>query len=64
MADEKKQESEVQRSEVDGKPVASSNDGTERGYNEKNPTQPQGAFEPDGADEEPKPQNRDEVRKS
>lgn len=53
-----------QKSEVDGKPVASSNDGTERGYNEKNPTQPQGAFEPDGADEKPKPKNREEVRKS
>lgn len=58
MSDEK------QKSAVDGKPVASSNDGTERGYNEKNPTQPQGAFEPDGADEEPKPTTREEVRKS
>ena len=55
---------EEQQKSADGKPVASSNDGTERGYNEKNPTQPQGAFEPDGADEEPKPKNRDEVRKS
>ncbi len=53
-----------QKSEVDGKPVASSNDGTERGYNEKNPTQQQGAFEPDGADEGPKPKNKEEVRKS
>ena len=57
-------EENKQKSEVDGKPVASSNDGTERGYNEKNPTQPQGAFEPDGADEGQKPQTRDEVRKS
>lgn len=53
-----------QKSEVDGKPVKSSNDGTERGYNEKNPTQSQGAFEPDSADEQPKPQNQEEVRKS
>jgi hypothetical protein len=53
-----------QKSEVDGKPLNSSNDGTERGYNEKNPTQPQGAFEPDAADEKPKPHSREEVRKS
>jgi hypothetical protein len=58
MADDK------QRSEVDGKPLHSSNDGTDRGYNEKNPTQPQGAFEPDAADEPPKPNNQEEVRKS
>jgi hypothetical protein len=57
-------ENDKQRSEVDGKPVKSSNDGTERGYNEKNPTQPEGAYEPDAADEQPKPQTREEVRKS
>lgn len=57
-------EQNKEKSAETGKPVHSSNDGTERGYNEKNPGQPQGAFEPDNADEEPKPTTKEEVRKS
>ena len=57
MNDDKEKSAET------GKPVHSSNDGTDRGYNEKNPGDPTGAFEPDNADEEPKPTTKEEVRK-
>ena len=34
---------------ADLKKQTTANDGVKKGYNEKNPTQPQGAFKPDNA---------------
>ena len=47
--EEKNQEAPKQESVKDLKKAATQDDAVKKGYNEKNPAQPQGAFKPDAA---------------